>query len=241
MLANKKLVAAALLALAAPVFASPTLVTLNFEDSPATTVEAVGTRYKVSKGVEFSANAWIASSEQAVAGGFGNFYGTVGSSEWAVNRGAVTLSSNPDPGEGQSSPAGDPWFIVTLNSGFNSYFSMIYTGETGVTLTALDRNGQALYRNNDPLDIVSASGSATAACQAAEYACVWDELQLDLEQGMTAYQIKVEGVYNKSWFDNFTFASVDDGNTVPEPSGIALSFAALGAMFIGRRRISSKR
>lgn len=216
----KTLLAAALTTATLASHASP--VVLDFETSPPLTPELVGSPYL---GITFSNSAWVSAGKDVAAGAYGSFRGQGGT----VNKGAVTLDSDP------YDPDVDPAlsFIIEVADGFNGSFSLIFGGadnarasikafgEGGVALTAFDT-----------------SAAASNLCTDQKIVCDWVTLSMNL--GSTAvYKIEVTGVDGKQWFDNFTFGNLladDPGGNVPEPSGIALSLAALGGVAWTRRR-----
>jgi len=226
MKAIKILLASSLLAAALPSMAGTTF--LNFEDAPAAPALAKDYYASLSE-VTFSENAWVTSSAQF--GGFGNFYNAPG--DLTGNVGALILTANPDP-DPDNLPLPADSFTIRLDGGFN-FFSMRFTGEGSVSVIAFDATGARLGAAG-----ASALVPAPQECL-PNFVCKWAPLSIDLGDE-TASWITVSGADGKLWFDDLLFvANDDDGNPpvdVPEPGGVALSLAALGALAWSRKRSS---
>lgn len=218
MLALKTLMASALLALAVPAFAAP--VTLNFEAAPIVAVR-VGSTYAQSLGITFTPDAWMVAS--ASIGGDGNFYGP-GTED---NFGAVTLTPNFYPTG--PAPSGLGSFTVEVLNGFDDFFSLRYAGETSTTISAYNKAGDL---------VKTITGGSTLPCSSAAFVCNWEPLRLDIGD-TDVFKIVVEGTIGKDWYDNFSFGRLlpaDSTGELPEPGGVALSLAALGALAWSRKR-----
>jgi len=169
-----------------------------------------------------SNSAWLAASGTAFKDGLGNFYGNVGSStDKTSNKGALAITANS--------------FTVKIEDGFNGLFSVDFAGQGSAHLVALDALGRVLG------SFAPATGS-NAGCDAG-YSCNWNTLSFDLGSAVDVFAVEIFGANGLQWFDNLSFASLNaDSPTtppsgVPEPGGVALSLAALGALGWTRKRI----
>lgn len=224
MRATKHWLSSVLLAISVPALAAPTV--LSFEDAPAVATRVLDSYSAL--GIHFSSDAWAAMSKGVLNSAYGNFYAAPG--DFGSNKGAVTLTSNAYPQAGEAPPTGSNFFTISVEHGFDGFFSLRYTGEAAMTITAYDKNGDALGLP------VGGDGTLTTGC-ATNFACNWSLRTLQLDAA--AYSIKIEGTNGKQWFDDFSFGRLladEQGGTVPEPGGVALSLAALGALALGRRR-----
>jgi len=218
MRALKTLVASTLLAVAVPSFAEP--LTIDFETVPSG-INAIGDTYD---GFHFTANAWsiIASGQ----GGLGNFTGA------PTPIGALFLSADPlQPG----GPGDDPEsvsFVINVDQGFTESFGLWYTS------TALGFGRVQVFSGaNGSGDSLGAFDlTPRPACiQAPTLVCNWLESSVGFTG--TAFSIVVSGADSQFYFDNLRFGNLlDDGGNVPEPGGVALSLAALGALAWTRKR-----
>lgn len=227
MLALKTLAASAALALTVPAFASPT--TLDFETAPLVATKVLDTYLAL--GINFSASAWAAASKGIDPDAYGNFYNAP--NDFTGDRGAVTLTSEAYPLPGQI-PTGPNSFTISIKDGFDDFFRLRYTGEAGTTISAYDINGTLLTS-------ISGAALSAAGCEPG-FSCNWTSLQLDLT-GTAAYSVTVAGTNGKQWFDDITFGNLLPAAggpvEVPEPGGVALSLAALGALAWSRKRSKS--
>lgn len=224
--AVKSLLAAALALAAAQSFAAPTPLVLDFETAPPLDPVKVGSPYT---GITFSPTAWVSAGRDVSAGAYGNFKGESG----AINKGAVTLAADIyDP---DAPPASS--FTITVEKGFNGMFSLLFGGADGAVASI-----SAYAENGDHLAQFDTSASSPSLCT-GNVICDWTLLSMDLKD-TKVFSIQVTGVDGKQWFDDFTFGNLladDTGGNVPEPSGIALSLAALGGLAWTRRRSSSNK
>jgi len=211
MKAMKILLASSLLVVALPSMAAP--LTLDFEDATAEfDLIEVGDRYQ-SLGASFSPGALMAMSRKIDSTAPGNFYGPGGELN---NIGAVTQRSSTGK------------FTITTTESWDGFFSLIYGGVSNVVLTAHLLNGNTVS--------TSVSGP-TGLCEGNAYVCNWASLSLDLKgQAATSFDVVVQS--GDVWLDNISFsdAVTDPGTPVPEPGGVALSLAALGALAWSRKR-----
>lgn len=242
MLAFKQLVAPMVLAAAMPVMAAP--IFLDFESSPLEPTRA-GNSYEAKFGVVFTgANALTIhsnlSSPKPNSGGNFTRYGD----ESKAALGLFYASGAP----------GD--FYINVAAGFSGKFSMLYTttlnasgfdfvelfsGESGTG--GLIQAGSRPDPNKPGSTLPGAALAKQAPCvdpkgieQKGIY-CTWAELALDFTD--TAKSVHISGASGVYFFDNMTFGPLDStqpGTDVPEPAGIALSLAALGALAWTRKR-----
>ncbi len=177
-------------------------------------------------------NVWLlGSTVTAFPGSLGFFYGTKDSSDPSSNKGALFLTADPDPAPGTTPPAVDS-FTINILHGFNGAFSLDFAGQGDSWVTAYDASGRSIF----------SGGPKTEANCALGYACHWSTLAFDLGANVDVYSIVVHGVDSALYFDNLSFANVLQDTTppgnIPEPGGIALSMAALGALAWTRKRIT---
>ena len=64
--------------------------------------------------------------------------------------------------------------------------------------------------------------------------CNWEPLTLSLASGVKAAYVELRAPVLTAWLDDMTFGDVVQG-TVPEPDGVWLGMAALGALALSRR------
>lgn len=224
MSAFKTLAASALLCLALPAMAEQ--VTLTFEDTGAADTQA-GHRYEsyLDSGIVFSDNAWIQrtfdTGTPCQDRGNGNFY-----NDSDPSCGAVLLRYRSDAIQS---------FVIGVANGFTDSFSMIYTA-----LADLSSASVSVYDETHTL-IGSQSLLAQATCPTDGFLCNWGSINIALN-GQTAFFVEISGPSSSMYFDNMVFGDVNagTGSDVPEPQGVALSFAALGALAWSRRRSSKK-
>ena len=223
MLAIKTLMASAVLAAALPVMASK--VTLDFETLPSGT--RVGEAYSA-QGIHFSANAFNFVSKDGNCGGFGNFY----DNNNAIGCNAIQLFTGSTVGGAAS-------FYITVDAGFTGLFSMLYTAKTPGTVSLYDSAAFLTDPAATPLSNQrSLNTQPSGDCLGTNFFCNWDTRTVDLGT-QTAKYVVISGVNGSMFLDNITFANVNDappGGTVPEPTGVALSLAALGALAYTRKR-----
>jgi hypothetical protein len=225
MKATQTMVAVAWLAAVAPSMAGT--VELHFGDAPLAPAKAQDFYAASLPGVAFSADAWVAKSR--LVGGYGNFY-----QEPDADRGALTLTSKPDRAPGETSPPLATSFTISLKNAFFNDFSMHFTGEGSISVTAFDANGAALGGSSGSAPIPEEEECVVG------FFCKWAPITIDLADGLLASSITVSGADRKFWFDDMVFTLADapgpGPGTVPEPGGVALSLAALGVLAWSRRR-----
>lgn len=241
MLALKQLVASMVLAAAMPVMAAP--IFLDFESSSLEPTP-VGNLYEKQFGVVFTANAYTIhsnlSSPAPTVGGNFTRYGDASTA-------AVGLFS------ATGAPAD---FYINVAAGFSGTFSMLYTttpGASGFDFVELfggvDGTGSLIKAGSRP-DPNNAGGTLPGAALTQQAACIdpkgnaqpglyctWGQIALDFTD--TAKSVHISGASGVYFFDNMTFgplSSTPPGGDVPEPAGIALSLAALGALAWTRKR-----
>jgi len=218
MLALKNLLASAVLATVMPTIAAP--IFLDFEDSPLE-LALVGNTYEKKFGVVFTDNAYSLHSYLSVPPPIsgGNFYRP--SSKAALGLFSTALAESAS-------------FYINVAAGFGETFKFLYT----TTELANTANFVNLYsgENGTGSLIRSTTLDRTNICANNIY-CNWDEAALDFTG--TVKSVLVSGRNGGYFFDNMTFgplASPPPGTDLPEPGGIALSLAALGALAWTRKR-----
>ncbi len=225
MLALKTLVVTAVLA-ASAVPALAERVLLNFEDVP-NSFARVSDSYK-SNGIYFSSNAWSLKSQAGLCGGTGLFFG--GNTN-DVGCGAVELSTSSGSGTGFSTS-----MTINVTDGFNGLLSLLYTAKNAGSLQAFD----GLDGQGTKLAQAGLNTQPDCADPDADFACNWDTAFFDLKTS-TAKSLVISGIDQRLLIDNLLFgninASTPPATNVPEPGGVALSLAALGALAWTRKRI----
>lgn len=224
MQAIKNLVAVAILAAALPAVAAK--VVLNFESVP-TDGTLIGETYSAS-GIHFGAGAWSFKSQSGSCGGTGKFFG--GNTD-EVGCGAAELVSSLTGGTGTGIS-----LVISVDKGFTGLFSMLYAASSAATMS--------LYSSADFVDanLISTDrvlGRTPTCIGALDFKCNWATKTVDLG-GKTAQFVVISGVDASMFFDNVTFGDVNaggGGTDVPEPAGLALSLAALGALAWTRKRL----
>ncbi|WP_077034580.1 hypothetical protein [Pelomonas sp. KK5] len=229
-----------LMAATLPVLASPTVV--DFE-SLGDTIQASAAKKAAAAGsyangaiVIAGSTAWLETSKGYYgSAALGNFYGNYGgtTTSFATNKAAL-LVSNATGGD-------DISFRVNIANGFNGVFSTSFVGEGQVSFIAYDKSGTEIDLTPGASDPVGTSSNA--ACLGSAY-CNWDLLSYDF--GSTdVYSIELFGTNGKVFFDNLSFGNLlagptNPGGSVPEPGGVALSLAALGALGWTRKRVARR-
>jgi hypothetical protein len=222
MLAAKSLIAAAVMALSLPTLAGTTL--LDFESvSDITTAMTVSNPYSA-LGFNFSANAYSAASDKArVKPGDGSFYRDLKPDGKTDNRGALVLwDGKSGQGEGIFS------FLINVADGFDtsvdlSYATGLFNGGQVEVFSDVDGAGSA---------VAGLALTATGSCENAGYICKWNDATIDL-QGKVGRSIRFTGSNALLIFDDLKFQR---NGQVPEPGGVALSLAALGALAWSRSK-----
>ena len=242
MLAIKTFVATAVLAAVVPVIAAP--IFLDFEKSPLERGQA-GDLY-VDQGVVFTENAYTIHS-----------YFSDPKPEKGAN--FIRFSDlNSKAALFLSSTATSADFFINVAAGFSGTFSMIYTttqaitdggdfvelfsgtNGTGNVVNAGSRPDPKRPGDNLPGAQLKRQGECINPADPLETLagvyCTWSEIKLDFTD--IARSVHISGASNVYFFDNMTFglASPSPGTDVPEPGGIALSLAALGALAWTRKR-----
>lgn len=219
---NKILACCALMATALSANAG---LELTFEDR-GTTFAALGSPYS---GASFVGSPYTYGSKSA--GGIGNFVGQVDASHLTNN---VALFFNT-AGTGVGDPA---QLVINLDAGFSTVFQMLFT-----TIDSWEGTGVQVYSGlNGEGTLLGDSGPFATVDQtgcAAFIACKWEGISIDLGKNI-AHSIVISGPNATYYFDNIIFGDLPagTGGDVPEPTGAALTLAALGALAISRRRKS---
>jgi len=227
MLALKHLVASSVLAAVMPAIAAP--IFLDFEDLPLEPA-LVGNSYERQFGVVFTDNAYSIRSSSStpppLTGGSFTRYGD--SSKVAL---------------GLFSPigAGSTGFYINLAAGFGETFKMLYTstlqsGGISVEVFGGENGTGGLIGTASLIERQAPCRDPSGVVQQGLW-CTWDEVALDFKG--PAKSVHISGVTGKYFFDNMAFgplATIPPGTDVPEPGGIALSLAALGALAWTRKR-----
>lgn len=223
MLAAKSLIAAAAIAMSLPAMAGTTL--LDFETvSNVTTALAVSNPYSA-QGINFSANAYSAVSDKArVNPGDGSFYRDLMPDGKTDNRGALVLWDGQS-GQGQGTFS----FLINVAAGFDTSVDFSYA-------TGLFNGGRVdifSELNGAGATVAELALSATGSCENTSYLCKWNDATIGL-QGKVGHSIRFTGSNALLIFDDLKFQR--NFQQVPEPGGVALSFAALGALAWGRSK-----
>lgn len=225
----KALATSSLLALAAPAFAG---VLLDFEpianpNTALTDLQAVGDYYKSSYGISFTGDAYaLIDSNVGGSGNFGN-----APSRWT----GVWLSQPTD------TPTSLTTFTINVNGGFDSLFSLYYTTTAGAfsgNVSLRDASGVAFANFALPAITRSCALPPDSSGDTADNFYCWDNAVFDFSSfGKSAYSVQITGSDSDFLFDNMAFGDATNPPTdLPEPAGMALSLAALGALAWTRRR-----
>lgn len=216
MFAAKTLIATALLALALPSMAGTTL--LDFEQISATTTALSNSKPYTGLGIDFSANAYgIASRKARVNAGSGWFYRDLEADGKTANRGGLFLWDG-------ATDTGFFSFIINVEDGFDTDFGLSYT-------SALNAGGSVQVFSEKDGGGESLGGlvlQGSAACPDTDYLCTWKDETIDLKDKV-GRSILISGSNAQFIFDDFRL-NLHAGTQVPEPGGVALSLAALGAL-----------
>lgn len=233
MLAAKILSVSAMLAVALPALAAPT--TLDFEQVAAATTQLSTTDLYKDLGISFSGAGWgIASVLAQTAPGEGNFYrGKINNPDlsqdppfFSANRGAVLLQD-------KTVLTGVPVsFIINVEAGFSDSFDLSYTSDrlgTGNVSIFSGLNGQGSNLGGFGLQGIGSCADT--------YFCNWKSDTKTLAAGERGRSIVITGSNALFFVDDFSFNL--STKPVPEPGGLALSLAALGALAWARKRTAS--
>lgn len=198
------------------------------------TFEELGTGYNSLSSYKGATFVGAAYSIGAKPGGVGNFKGKTDATH-LTNVVALTFDDDDtlqgDPGQ----------LIINFDAGFSTFFQMLYTTigtweGTGVQVYSGANGTGTLLASSDAF--ASLSHPAPPACGTG-IACTWGGINLDLGNKI-AHSIVINAPDDVYFFDNLIFGDLPSGTggTVPEPTGAALTLAALGALAITRRRRS---
>jgi len=230
MKALNTLVAAALMALAAPSFAGPVRQLLDFETVPVA-LNNLGTQVNpyANLGVSFAGGAYSSSSVVDVPGGTGRFFREA-SVYGSITKGAVLLRGGYDPISGLAT------MTINFAEGFAEDFSMLFGGLTGAFASVevfSGFNGSGDILGGSALAGIDSDCVTSTGTQVGGFVCNWNSSVTTFKG--TARSVKISGSDAMLYLDDFSVGAANPG-TVPEPGGIALSLAALGALALGRKR-----
>jgi hypothetical protein len=223
MLAAKNLIVSALLTMALPAMAGTTL--LDFEGVSATRTALTVNNPYAALGIGFTANSYSAASNKALVNpGDAYFYRGLDANGKTANRGALVLwDGRTDTGVFS--------FYMNVAQGFDTSFGLSYTsGASGTVQIFSGENGSG--------DLISDLGLVRSKTCAADtrYLCEWSDANIDLK-GQVGRSIRFTGQNTQLIFDDLKLQLHEDPtNPIPEPGGLALSLAALGALVWGRKR-----
>ncbi|MDT9000243.1 hypothetical protein RQP53_13295 [Paucibacter sp. APW11] len=213
----KSLLAASLLAIAAPSFAN---IVLNFDNLADFT--QIKNSY-AAKGFSFSDAAFAMAPGNA--GGSGN-YNNPPSGPNAVS--GVDLTGD-----------GTATFIINVAEGFGSWFRFAYTGmssATGSVAVYSGLNGADKDGGKSALLEVSLTGTVNGSNGCPGTLCVWNTNAASTFSGTAksvVFTLKDLGYF----FDNLDFGDIPtQPGHLPEPAGLALALSGLGLAAAARRR-----
>lgn len=190
---------------------------LDFEDL--TTTSLLNGTYK---GVDISGSAWSARSTQC--------QGSISFNRGPGNCSALLIANNPTQGDST-----DPQSLtIALSGGFVNAVSFAYAGKVediGLSVTVFDAAGKSL---------ATLSPLSGDPCTNFAY-CNWSDAggsATTLTFSETASYITFTALTdNAVLLDDLRFTRATPAtNPLPEPGGVALAFAALGALGWTRRR-----
>ncbi|MCV2349970.1 PEP-CTERM sorting domain-containing protein [Paucibacter sp. Y2R2-4] len=201
---------------------------LDFESVPAATTDmTLGNPY-AAQGISFSKNAWSMASKIAQSNpGDGNFFRGLDANNKSLTRGALHLALNPDAPPTQADQA----FVINVAEGFDTDFSLLYAA-------SISGKGQiSIFSNADGLGDVLGSVDLIEGAQCVirpGWLCNWTPAGVQFSG--VAHSIRISGNDGQFLFDDIRLQLNQGGNPVPEPGGMALSLAALGALAWSRKR-----
>jgi len=229
---TQKLIGGALLALTLPAVAGTTL--LDFESVLAATTDLTVVNPYAAKGISFTKNAWsMASAAPGTSNpGEGKFFRDA-SFFGSPTRGALHLALDPAGLGGNSQQA----FFINIESGFDTNFSMLYAASIsgkGDVAVFSGANGEGDKLGGFDMAPGAECLSPTTGQVLNGWLCNWVEGRFAF-QG-TAHSIRISGDDAQFFFDDIRLQLNGNTNPVPEPGGVALSLAALGALAWSRKR-----
>lgn len=178
-------------------------------------------------------------------GGAGSL-GSTGGPNYGVSFGADALSCSGQPGGTCNTaliPGGPgantlffltgPGDVMNVAAGFTTGFSFYYAAafEPGVVTVWSGLNGSGTLLATIDL-AVTGDGSAVPGCESTNF-CPYTPIGVTFAG--TAESVNFSGTANQIGFADITLGSSTAG-AVPEPSGVALMLAGLGAVGAVRRR-----
>jgi len=237
MLTRKIALASVLLATALPTMADP--VTLDFEISVASG-HAKLSDLTLGSGITVGPNAWLFNTLDNGSGSgcesFPNGYGKFYNEKTGPSCGAVALRQALD-----SEDTVPLSFQIDTKFGFNGSFSLAYATSAGFDVSSikfLDGLGNFI-EDARGLDIALILSPTTGACDTG-WICDWTTVTFENKDNLLIKSVLVSGTQGQVFYDNFSFGNVLTSDeppvNVPEPGGIALSMAALGALAWSRKR-----
>lgn len=219
MRATSKFLALALAAVLQPAVAAPAPIVLDFEDittkvDPDGIVDLKIPRYA---GVEFKGSAWGITNIEC--DGVANFITRDGGCS-----GMLLASAR------SGSAAGTQLATINLVDGFVSGSSLWYSAALNSAITV------TLYAGLDANDRIASyeQSLAKSNCSRAAF-CDWNELAFNFNG--VAKSIVISGADRSVMLDDLSFLPfATQPAPLPEPGGVALALAALGALGWTRRR-----
>ncbi len=223
---TQKFIASALMVLSLPALASTSL--LDFESVAAATTDMSLSNPYAAQGISFSANAWSMVSKIAQSDpGSGNFFRGLDANNKSLTRGALHLAIDPSTLPGNV----DPTLVINVAEGFDTDFSLLYAASIS------GKGKVSVFSATDGLgdELASFDLNEGAACDIKPgWLCNWTAAGAQFS-GL-AHSIRISGNDGQFLFDDIRLQRNTGSNPVPEPGGLALSLAALGALAWGRKR-----
>ncbi|MEL4179561.1 hypothetical protein [Roseateles sp. PN1] len=220
----------AIAALTSPAQAAPIFV--DFEAVPntvnnlATQVNPYSADLQFVTGALSVTSAWPGSPNGGT--GLGNFFRDP-AKYGSGTQGAVFMSGDADQ-NGKTS------LVFNVGAGFGESFSMLFATSSGVgSVSVFDELGGAGQQLGEAQSLISTGGCKDPATGAplADFVCEWRTATVNFSG--TAKSVRISGTNTAFWLDDFRLGA-NGGGTIPEPGGVALSLAALGALALGRKK-----
>ncbi|RZJ84915.1 MAG: hypothetical protein EOO64_02470 [Massilia sp.] len=223
MRSTSKFLALALATALQPAVAAVTPISLDFEDITGSTYpDGVLELLNHYSGVEFKGASW----------GVANL-GCDGIADFVERNGKCSgFLLAGDPSKPTPVPTPAQTATIDIASGFISGSSLYYSAlvNSGVTITAfegLDGTGRSF----------SSGRLQSGGCQQSNGFCDWFRLDFALGD-VVAHSLVITGRDSSVMLDDLSFLPTDvtQPGALPEPAGLALSLAALGALGWARKR-----